>query len=206
MNRKLKTLTLIVSAAMATIALLPATASAVNFHTETGHSVIVGSDVGGGDVFTFKAGTLKCGNISYSGTASSATFEVMTVVVSFQECTAFGFINTPVDSNFCEYRFWASSNFFDIRTCVPPITITAFNCWVTVDAQNWLEGLTFKNGGAGSGRYIEIATNVTGIKYTQHSKSFPGCTNGTFTDGKYTGLTTLTSINTSAEPKGLWRE
>jgi len=47
---------------------------------------------------------------------------------------------------------------------------------------------------------------VSGIKYTQDSKSFPGCTNGTFTNGTFVGEGLARGQNTTGEQVGIWKE
>jgi len=61
------------------------------------------------------------------------------------------------------------------------------------------------NEGSGTSRDIKINLSVSGMGYTQLSKSFPGCTNGTFANGTYNGAAT---VQGSKEGKavGIWRE
>jgi hypothetical protein len=184
---------------------MSSTADAGEFHSEVSHSVIVGSQIGE-DVITVKAGTIKCGNISYPGTASSATSTTISVQLRFHECKAFGFINTQIDEGFCEFEYSGDNNRLNLWCGVAPIEVTAFNCWETIGSQSGIEGVTYTNTGAGGGRNVDVSTSLTGLTYTQHSKSFPGCTNGTFTNGTWSGSSTLTAVNTFAEPVGLWRQ
>jgi hypothetical protein len=67
-----------------------------------------------------------------------------------------------------------------------------------------LAGITWHNTGSGSGRFVDFAINIKGIKYTQHSKSFPGCANGTFTNGTYVGGGHVKGTNSLGSQVGVW--
>jgi hypothetical protein len=51
---------------------------------------------------------------------------------------------------------------------------------------------------------VTATANLSGIKYTQESKSFPGCANGTFTNGTHKGSATVVGTNTTGEAVGIW--
>jgi hypothetical protein len=191
---------------LTTTAVSPSASFASDFHSEASHTVVGGSQ-SGEDVMTFNAGTVKCKKTSYVGTASSQTFFSVALAPNFSECTAFGFVGATVDVNLCQYNFHAVDFWgwtgLDI-SCGSAVTITAFNCWVTIGSQEINGGVTYTNKGSGSGRYIEAAMKISGLKYTQHSKSFPGCSSGTFTNGQIAGLATLVGLGTTAESVGIW--
>jgi hypothetical protein len=168
------------------------------FLAEGYSATLTGSQVGS-NVFTFKAGTVKCSSISYSGTLEeqSTTIEL---APSYSECTAFGFVNTTIDVNGCKYKATVTSkvaadSFSGTVDVVCPetkkIAITAFNCEVTFGSQTgWSTSFTDTTA-ASPKKDVDISVSATGTSYTQTSKSFPGCTNGSFTDGKYSGETTV---------------
>jgi hypothetical protein len=206
MTRKLKALGMALFAVMAMGAFSASMASA-NFHSESSHTIIDGKQpVAEDDVFTVNAGTVKCTEASYSGTQNATTTSAVSVVPKYTGCTAFGFVNAPIDVVDCEYEFTATTTTLHIRnvpnkTC--KITVTAFNCHVSLGAQT-LTGITYDNAGSEKTRDVTATANISNIKYTQESKSFPGCTNGTFTNGTYKGSGTVTGTNTAGEQVGIW--
>ena len=206
MIRKFKTLGLAFVAVLAFGALSASAASAAGFHSEVSHTILDGAQpVAEDDVRTVNAGTTKCTSITYVGTMSAATTESFTLTPAHSGCTAFGFINAPIDTNGCTYTFNASNDDM-IVTCPEgkTITITAFNCHVSIGSQTIGSGISFHTGGSGKTRDITLTLNLSGTKYTQASKSFPGCTNGTFSNGTYKGSITITGTNTAGEQVGIW--
>jgi len=207
MTRKLKALGLAFVAVLAFGALSATAASAASFHSEVEHTIIDGAQpVAEDDVFTVNAGTVKCTSATYTGTQSTATNETVTVTPSYSGCTAFGFVNAPIDVNGCTYTFNAANDDL-IITCPEgkTITVTAFNCHVDVGSQTIGTGISYHNGGSGKTRDVTATANLSGLTYTQTSKTFPGCTNGTFTNGTYKGSGTVTGTNTAGEQIGIWK-
>ena len=179
---------------------ITASAPAAEFHAgDSPHTLWSGSEVGT-DIFTVKAGTVNCNEITYAGTTTVATTTTLDLSPSFKGCTGFGFVNTTIDPNGCSYRLHTGKEGSSTQgtSIVCPegkegIVVTAFNCWVTIPPQSGLKTVTYTNGEGD----ITVDFNLAGVKYTQTSKSFPGCTNGTFTDGKYVGTTTLQATDTA---------
>jgi hypothetical protein len=195
MNRKLKALGLALVAVAAMTALSAAPASAVWHGEKTG--TVKGINIEGEEVFTTNAGNVKCEISEYNGTTTATTPGAVKVKPTYKNCQAFGFIGTPIDVGTCEYEFTTpvkTTSTVHIVNCATPLRVTAFNCEITVGNQGPLSHITWTQGGVPSPPNIHdlIAhVTITGIKYTQHSKSFPGCTNGTFTNGTYTGTNTV---------------
>jgi hypothetical protein len=205
--RKISLLGMTVAALLATVALSVSAASAADFHSEAAHTIIDGAQqVAEDGVFTVNAGTIKCKSQSYSGTSESATVTSTTTVTLTSGCTAFGFVNAAVDSNYCHYTVTAHhvTHITNTTAGTACTTFTAFNCHVKIEPQTISSGITFDNSGSGSSRDITVTFNLTGIKYTQESKSFPGCSNGTFTNGTYKASATLTGTNTAGGQVGIW--
>ena len=217
MNRKFKILGLILVVLGSTS--LSASATAAEFHSEAAHTILSGGQPAeSNDVITFRAGTVTCNSRTYAGTAASATSSELTVTPAISECNAFGFVNAKVDvpggnvpagaGGGCDYRFTpstASSQLHVVCGAGEFITTTAFNCYVKWGSQT-LTGVSYANSGSGSSRDVTTSINITGLTYTQESKSFPGCTNGTFSDGKWSGAVTAFGSNTSGAPVGIWYE
>jgi hypothetical protein len=55
-----------------------------------------------------------------------------------------------IDTNGCSYRFDSNGNNVDIICGANPITVTAFNCWVTVGSQEIIGPVTYTNQGSGA--------------------------------------------------------
>jgi hypothetical protein len=202
----------LLAALLALLSVAVPSVGAAEFHSEAAHTILDGEQQPfTDDVFTVNAGTVTCGFATYSGTTSSATTAEVTLTPSFELCTAFGFLNTTVDvpkgiNGGCDYRYTPTSAISRLHIVCgnnETITVTAFNCWVTIGSQT-TAGIVYDNGGSGSFREISITSNITGLTYTQHSKQFPGCTNGTFTNGKFVGSTRLLGTNTTFESVGVW--
>jgi hypothetical protein len=206
MTRKLKALGLAFVAILALGVLSASAASAAEIHSEQAHTIIDGSQpVAEDDVYTFNAGTVKCTEASYSGTTTSATSSEVSLTPAYSGCTAFGFVNAKIDIEIeCTFRLRWGIPPFRISCTKFTIKITAFNCHVSMGTQDINSGVTYDNAGSGSSRDITATLNLSGIKYTQESKSFPGCTNGTFTNGTYKGSITLTGTNTVGGAVGIW--
>lgn len=206
MNRKIKALGMAFAAVLVVGAFSAASASA-EFHSEVDHTTITASQpTTVDDVFTVKAGTVKCKSATYTGTSTTKTSEDITVTPAYAECTAFGFVSTAIDVNGCTYTFTTTET-QQLHILCPEgkaITVTAFNCWVHVGAQT-ASGITYTNEGSGSARDVTVDASITGMTYTQTSKSFPGCSNGTFTDGKYVGGATVKGTDTNGNPVGIWK-
>jgi hypothetical protein len=189
---------------LAVVSLPVATALAGEFHSEASHTILSGSQIGE-DLLTFNAGTIRCFEINYSGTQSSATSTTIRVIPTYTSCTA-GIPSVQIDTNGCEFEFSGDNTQFNIVNCSSPLTITSFSCWITIGNQSGLSAIGYTNTNSGSSRDMDISANVSGITYTQHSKSFPGCSGGTRTDGKWVGAFTLRGSNTEGAQVGIWRE
>jgi len=211
MNRKLKGLGLMF-VALLTLAGFSSSATATEFHSETAHTIIIGERFAGAtNVFTVNAGNITCKETSYSGTSTSVTTSELTVTPLYKGCTAFGFVETTFDvPSGCDFKFTPITALSELHiTCGKEehLTVTAFNCWITIGSQAVNAGLNYSNGGAsGWTRDFVVGGEVSGLTYTQHSKSFPGCTNGTFTNGKYSGPMTISGRDTEGRQVGIWHE
>lgn len=204
MNRKLKNLGMVLAATLAMAAMSAPAASAAEFHTGFVYALSGSQPSGKSDVATFKAGTVTCNTIHYIGELKTTTSSTLTLAPSFSECSAFGFIGASLDVNGCEYVFHTGAEPRTEIDCPAgkSIDTTAFNCWVTVGPQS-LKSVSYTNEEAEGASDVRINMNLTGLSYTQHSKSFPGCSNGSFSDGKVIGALTLKA---SAEEVGIWHE
>lgn len=204
MIRKMKRGAGAVAVAMALLAMAAASASGA-FHSETAHTTWQGAQPEGlNDVITVNAGTVTCSQKTYAGTTSAATGSTLNLAPTFLECTAFGFVNAAYDVNGCEFQYHDTGAMNIACPEGKSMVVTAFNCHVSIPAQSWVPGITYSNQGTGKSRDIRINQSTSGLKYTQASKTFPGCTNGTSTNGKVLAETTLKGLNTAGEQVGVW--
>lgn len=206
MKHTLKAWGLALFAVLAMGALSASPASAGDFHSELSTDTVIKGEQIGTDVLTVNAGTVKCNEAKYTGNQSGATATTTKVTPEYTECTAFGFINTNIDSKQCTYEFSGDNN--DVVIACPagePITVTAFNCWVTISSQTTKStGVTYINTGAGTTRHVR-STESLEVHVVQHSKSFPGCSGGT-SFGKWTKEKTTKCFSTAGAQVGCWRE
>lgn len=202
MHLKLKALCLVIFAAMAIGVVSAPAASAGYFHSEGAETVIQGSKVET-DVLTLNAGTVKCNGVTYSGEQYTATATTIKVTPSYTECTAFGFVNAPIDVNGCTFEYSADNGNTVIDCGASPMTITAFSCQVTITDQT-TSGTTYSNIGSGAERQIHTSAHRK-IHYHQHSKSFPGCSSGTRTDGTWVSTSIIRCLDKFWSWRGCWR-
>lgn len=196
MKRTVKVLGLVLAAVLAFSAVAASGASAFQLKSSNGTypQTLTGSQTGSGDVFTTNAGTVTCTTATYSGTLSAASSEPE-VTPSYSGCTAFGFINVPIDVNGCKYRFHAttetSAGHFSGTTDIVcsgtnKITVTAPGCTVTIGSQNGLGSVTYQNTST-TPASVDITVSISSaIEYTVDT----GCSTtkaGTFTNGSYSG-------------------
>lgn len=198
-------LVLSMSAVIALGVIAPASGTAAEFHSESSHSLISGEQHAGEDTSSVNAGTIRCSHRTYVGTPNTPTSATLRIAFAYSGCRAFGFVNTTIHTNGCEFVLHITSGATSIDCPVgQTITTTAYNCWVTTGSQGPLGPVTYTSNGTGISRDVTMDINITGLQYTQHSKSFPGCTNGSFNNGTYTGSMTMRAANTAGSQVGIW--
>lgn len=201
MNRKLKILGALLAAMMA-IGAASASAEPL-FHSEVEHTIGDGEQTGSNMVFSVNAGTITCSTVTGSGTMVGKTFKEATATPTFSGCTAFGFVNATVDTNGCSNVITADIEVHLVCPAGKTMQVTAFNCWISIPPQS-ATSVEYVNTGSGSSRTILARESGTGIHYTQTSKSFPGCSNGTFTNGTATGEILTKGTDTAGKQVGIW--
>jgi hypothetical protein len=202
--------TLLVAAAVLLPLFSTSPVLADELHSEVSHTILSGSQIGE-TTFTFNAGSVKCKQATNEGTTETATLITFKITIHFNECTAFGFVNSKVDATPCWILVHLRIILPKIKPtweCEPiePMAVTAFNCEVTVPAQELNGSAELVNSGSGKSRDVRLNLSITGMHYIQHSKSFPGCTSGTFTNGTLAQSVTLKGSNTAGEQVGIWNE
>ncbi len=174
-------------------------------------------------VFKTNAGTVSCSTATFTDSLSGPSPWVK-AQATYTGCTAFGFINANINMKDCEYEFHVTTDLQDegpdlehsgtvdvinkagaTKTCAEePITITVSGtaCVVTVGPQTGRSTVTFTNGGSGTSRTVTVASNISGITYTQNASCSGGA--GTFTNGTYTGSASVKGDNSKGKQQGIW--
>jgi len=182
MTRKFKALGISVLGVLA-LSVLAVPASAYDFTASKYPTTATASSALGNDEFKTEAGSVECKAHFKTEEMWEQSWEI-SIVPSYSECKAFGFLSATVKMNGCHYNVqtnvWldlACHHFvFNFKTLewetIPtgPLTITAGTCEVTMGTQENLSAIYFENGESG----IEALAEVTGIKYTVTKDGF-GC-------------------------------
>lgn len=161
-----------------------------------------------------EAGT--CSEAQYEATASAATSQ-LAIEASYDECEVFGWPAT-VDMNSCHYVLDVvnvgppytgamevacdeEGGAIEMRMFIsyqegegPP------DCVIGISEQEGLEGVALENEGEGSDRRVGMSPDLEGVGYsvtinpTPFSFLCPGEDKETYSDGEYSGATTLSAV------------
>ena len=195
MTRKL---ILVAFAALALVAAIAAPAQASTFTAEKYPATIEGTQVGE-HVFSVEDSlTVKCGRATFHGTLSAAS-STITMVPTYQECVAYGFLNSTVNFNGCTYLFHAGvevsadKHAGSVDIICPSggfIAIVAGTCETQIPPQTGLNTNNIENNT--SPMDATATGSLTGITYTKTKDGFlcPLTGTGTKTDGGYAGTAT----------------
>jgi hypothetical protein len=223
MNHKLKSLGVALVAVFALGAMVASSASAAAGFTGTTGKAITGaqttatitSQVKTKHEFFTNAGTVKCEEATFSGTAvaSEATQQALTPL--YGKCTLAGAVPVQVTMNGCSYLFKGVNT---VSGSASTITATADvvcgagavidvhataagnNCHIKIGAQTGLGSLELHNRGTAgtSSADIEATIDVINIGYTVHGSECPNAPNTTLTtNGTYKGGATIQSTTSS---------
>lgn len=207
MIRSIKTLGLSLVAVLALGAMTATGASAAEFHAEEAGVIVSGSKTNN-HVFNTGGGTVTCSTATFSGTATNATDDELTINPHYTGCTAFSIANTHVKMNGCDYLFTveASSSSGPVHVQCPgsaqiEVTPTVFGfsaCTVKIPGQTPTGGgVTYTN--LNSESEVEVDANVTGIHYT----SSGGLCGSSGTNATYTGKAKVAG-SVGGEAKDIW--
>ncbi|HEX3240504.1 MAG TPA: hypothetical protein VHR18_10265 [Solirubrobacterales bacterium] len=184
MNRKIKTLGVVLASVLAMSAIGASAASAAEFHSAVHPQEIHGTQTTS-HVFTTNAGTVTCKKATFTGTSAAKTSATQTLSPDYNECTAFGFINVPIHENGCALLFYANGTSEIACPFGKKIEITAPFCTTTIYPQHLTGGVTY----ATITTDITVTTNITGIHYNECGT--------TRTNGTLTGKTTWVGVSGS---------
>jgi hypothetical protein len=191
MNRKIKTLGVVLASVFAMSAIGASAASAAEFHSAVHPQSIHGVQTVS-HVFTTNAGTVTCKTATFTGTTSALTSATQTLAPDYNNCTAFTFINVPIHENGCDYLFNANGTTEvkcpTVGGVKQKIEITAPFCTTTVSEQHIAGGMTFANNAA--------KTDIVATTNIKEEIDYNEC--GTArTNGSYKGTTTVTGASGS---------
>ncbi len=175
MKSRIKTVSLALATALLAVGV--SVASAAEFHVSSTPATVSGVQTTG-NVFTTDAGTVTCKTAAYSGTMSVLTSSRLGMAPSYNECTAFGFINVPIHENGCTYEFWANGTSEVICPAGKAMEITAPFCTVTIGTQHIVGSNTMHPNLSKTD--IIVTFNWVGVDYNECGTSK---TNGSFTGG-----------------------
>jgi hypothetical protein len=202
-NLKILGLAFVAVLAMSAVVASAASASAFTSSEASGSETVTrltGSQEGS-DVFTTDGGTVTCTTATYVGEVKGTSTTEAEAAPTYSGCTAFGFVNVPIDTNGCKYKFTSAGEIHIVCPGEAAIEVTAPGCTVTVGTQTPTGPNTVEFTNIGSGSTMEITIDVTlrGIHYIEHNRgSFPNCSNPTVTktNGTYTGHAKVTGETT----------
>lgn len=214
MLRNLKTLGLIVVAALAIGAVGASPASAApQFHFESEHTIITGTQITANE-FAFDAGKVKCGVMNFDGTSAVLTTTTVTLKPTFENCKIKkGEVEAEATFTFnnCNFLFHLGANTEHLTGTMGiecpdfVVEIDTPECTITIPEQGNLGTVTYTNEGEETTRSVIFDLSIGEIHYVEHGA---GCANETQTtnNGTYTGKVTITGENTVGAHRGIWIE
>jgi hypothetical protein len=203
MNRKLKTLVVTLTAALALIAAM-ASAAQAQFTSNKEHTIYLGSDVEGtNDVFSVGGGfgAISCNNTTLTGTAVNKSESTMVITPTYHECSDTFGRTVDLDNSSLTYTFTSGANKGSVDVSGGmTLTVTSVGsviCTVVITSPQTNKGITYKNLGGTKG--FEITTHATNVRSTTSGGFFNcGVSNGEHFSGTYDGTGILLAIDTAS--------
>ncbi len=189
-----------------------ASASAHEFHSEVGPTIVEGDQIAGQpNIFeigeTVGGAKVECKGAHFAGTANENPAASITVHPTYTECK-FGGNNAEVKTEGCNYVLQGATSAeghgqvhiecegaSKIKVIVPSV------CTLEIGQQTPAKGVHYENTGAGASRDVDVTATVTGIKYTKKGL-FCAFVGGNGEDGTYTGGVTAKGYQDNAGVKG----
>jgi hypothetical protein len=184
-------------------------ATAAEFHSESGHTVLSGTQIGEAK-FTFSFGSVVCKKGTFTGTQSSATVTSLSLESENSECTAFGFIAATIHKpRGCRWEFTGTmgptvTNFVHLVGCPSAWTITTPVCDITINNQVNLGNVVVHN--RTGPKRIEPTMNLSGLVYTQDPTGPLGCPAGQYSNGQLLVIASISGSTTGGAGTGIWLE
>lgn len=207
--KRIKTVGLIIGAALALTALGASSATAAQFRAEEYPTTVAGAQI-----TEFALGTngtkspikTKCSKVTFAGVESEAS-SAMTVTPTLSGCKTAGVSSTP-SVNSCYFVFHSTNEEapfvggVDV-TCSKEndtidFAVPGLECTIKIPAQNGLGSVAYSNSGSSRSRAITATLNLTGLRYIYSGKGCPGGS-GTFENGTYSGSAVFSGVNEAAK-------
>lgn len=151
--------------------------------------------------------TYECSTASFTGgEIKTKSFEKAAVSPELGSCRFRGVLFVNWQTNGCKFLFHAGGGGFgtiDITSCEKPMSVEKSGCKIEIDNQRGLGPVTYEN--SAKLETITAKAALTGITYTR-SGSCTSWTNGTFSNGTYSGAWTIKGSTTSGIPASTWDE
>jgi hypothetical protein len=152
---------------------------------------------------TTSAGVQKCSTATFSGSFAGGSTEALSLQENNGGCKLYGRTASYVGQLGWELHVPTLDHGYVSFTSPATITIPAWSCDLTIPAGQQVEGLKFTNENESGTKYLHVAVQLTGIKYTESA----GCpAPGTRSNGALAGSINLKSTNEAASPWDLWAE
>jgi hypothetical protein len=185
------------------------------FQAESYPATISGTQIEGKHLFKTVANELFCGTYDFQGKLSEAAKEIA-LSASPSGCSTAGVLTMTVNMSGCTWNFNSGKGLFaeSLQVVCPAgkeivWTASSGNCTAKIPPQTIAAEITYTNTATEPKKSIKYSTSATGIHYTLGPSS--GCLGspapGAYTNGTYTGMTTLTGENPeTSKPVGIWVE
>lgn len=149
---------------------------------------------------TIAHGAIGCEGAEFRGNTTGPGKSVSLQPKYSGACKSAGNLGTTISMNDCSYALDVANEgppYKGVAAIVCPegksISVVSkvggvTKCTTTIAGQTALQGLSFANQGAGSGRGVKTTFSLSGIDYSQQAGVGAGaCTTGNFENGSYTG-------------------
>jgi hypothetical protein len=194
-----------------------AQATAFEFHSEDGHTILQAPQVGSHKLtFGSGFGAVACKSIVTSATSAALTQTELSAITLSSGCEdSLGRV-VHISNNSCETRFHATekvsaTRFAGSADLICPagtdkvVIVTGggggSNCTATVQPQENIGPIEFEN----TGSQVNIILNATNIKSTTSGGFFAcGLANGEHSEGTYTGTSLVSGKTTAGNAVKIW--
>jgi hypothetical protein len=141
-------------------------------------------------VFTVESKTVTCEDVHFTGTTKGLISTLILITPKYNKCTAFGFINSTVHVNGCDYTLHISG-VTDINCpsgrLMEILVANGSGCAIHIKPQTGLQSVTFSNEKGKNGRMgVLVTIGIKKIAVSSNGKGI-GCPAATATEGEYTG-------------------
>jgi hypothetical protein len=204
MNRKIRTVALLLVAVFSLTAVAASSASAASSLKTPGHtkSKIEGTQSETQKLTLTASGTtVKCTTSSIVGTAETEEIKALEVTPTYSGCTLGG-LTATIATNSCKYNILSSATALTATAVVTGcsgsgLTITQGSCVITIGNQTPGGTIVFANSSGVTPSDVTAKLGITGVAYSG-SSGCPTNVSGSHTDGDLTGSYTVKAFETAS--------